>query len=76
MSVENKNLLAWIQLTLSENMGPVTFCQLLQFWGIKAQLVRLTGIFLAVVNIVSVELELVRRLKRYTGNSVSLIYGG
>ncbi len=33
MSVVNKDLLAWIQLALSENVGPVTFRQLLQFFG-------------------------------------------
>ena len=33
MPVENKNLLAWIQLALSENVGPVTFRQLLGFFG-------------------------------------------
>lgn len=33
MVVKNKNLLAWIQLALSENVGPVTFRQLLQFFG-------------------------------------------
>lgn len=33
MSVASKNLLAWIQLALSENVGPVTFRQLLQFFG-------------------------------------------
>ncbi len=33
MVAENKNLSAWIQLALSENVGPVTFRQLLQFFG-------------------------------------------
>ena len=33
MPTTNKNLLAWIQLALSENVGPATFRQLVKFFG-------------------------------------------
>lgn len=40
MAEKNKNLLAWIQLALSENVGPVTFQKLLRFFGSPEEVLK------------------------------------
>lgn len=37
---KNKDLLAWIQLSLSENVGPATFRQLMRFFGTPEEVLK------------------------------------
>ena len=40
MAEKNKDLLAWIQLALSENVGPVTFQKLMRFFGSAEEVLK------------------------------------